>query len=181
MGTLHQRHKGFSFHGLTQDVTVFVKISTFFHNFLSFLYSSSSAYIKFSLVFFAIWPFCSEGVQSHSSTTPVVKWITLVFEVNPLKIVEGDIASILPPFSVAPRPIWSNLELEKRGETVWRWGDAYNVAPHLMCLKCLWPVRLALWSAANLMVSQVQGDAVQTDRAGKKTQKEVLWSLKRPE
>ncbi len=31
------------------------------------------------------------------------------------------------------------------------------------------------------MVSQVQGDAVQTDRAGKKTQKEVLWSLKRPE
>ncbi len=100
--------------------TVFVKISTFFHNFLSFLYPSSSAYIKFSLVFFAIWPFCSEGVQSHSSTTPVVKWITLVFEVNPLKIVEEDIASILPPFSVAPRPIWSNLELERRGETVWR-------------------------------------------------------------
>lgn len=120
-------------------------------------------------------------VQSHSSTTPVVKWIILVFEVNPLKkLLRGDILGTLPPFSVARCPIWSNLELEKRGEAVWRWGDANNVAPHLMCLKCLWPARLALWSATNLMVSQVQGDMEQRDRR-KNTDTWKYFRLKRPE
>lgn len=99
-----------------------------------------------------------------------MKWITLAFEVNTLKKSRGEIflASSLPLLlRHSPCPIWSNLELEKRGETVWRWGDANNVAPHLMCLKCLWPVRPALWSATNLMVSEVQGDVEQTDRRKK--------------
>lgn len=99
-----------------------------------------------------------------------MKWITLVFEVTPLKhCVCGDSPAILPPFLLrhSTRPIWPNLKAEMRGETVWRWGDANNVAPHLMCLKCLWPVKLALWSATNLMVSQVQLDVEQTDRRKK--------------
>lgn len=127
-----------------------------------------SSYIKFILVsFFTIWPLCSGRVQSHSSTTPVVKWITLAFEVNPLKKLLREIflASSLPFLLChSPCPIWSHLEPERRGEAVWRWGNDNNVAPHLMCLKCLWAVRLALWSATNLMVSQVQGDVEQMDR-----------------
>lgn len=111
-----------------------------------------------------------------------MKWIILVFEVSPLKkLLRGEIflASSLP-FSVACCPIWSNLELEKRGETLWRWGDANNEAPYLMCLKCLQPARPGLWSATNLMVSQVQGDMEQRDRR-KNTDTWTYFSLKRPE
>ena len=148
-----------------------------------------SSYNKFSLVsFFTIWPLYSGRVQSHSSTTAVVKWIMLVFEVNPSKrsLREIFLASSLPLLlRHSPCPIWSHLEPERRGETVWRWGDANNVALHLMCLKCLWAVRLALWSATNLMVSQVHGDLEQTGRRKKHCHIEgwgdTLWSLKRPE
>lgn len=81
-------------------------------------------------------------------------------------MVEGDIflASSLPS-SVAPRSIRSNLEPPQQSESVWRWGHANNAAAHLMCLKCLWPARPALWSATSSMVSQVQGDAQQRDGA----------------
>lgn len=156
METLHQRHKGFSFHGLTQDVTVFVLISVPSPQLSLLLCSPSSAAISNSAS--SLSPLFGHCIRKEFKVT--LKYHascevdhTCVWSQSLKKIVAGDSPGILPPFSVAPCPIWSNLAAQERGETVWRWGDANNVAPHLMCLKCLWPLRPALWSATNLMVS----------------------------
>lgn len=170
------KHKGFSFHSLTQQsYTVFVFISVLFAQ-LSLLHGSNA---KFSIVSLRSLAAFMESSKLLS------KWIILVFEVPPLK----HHAAILPfclLFFCAARLILSGLiwGQGRRGETVWRWGDANNVAPYLMCLKCLWPLRLVLWSATNLMLPQVQGDMRQTDRRKKHCHtggwEGTLRSLKRP-
>lgn len=151
--------------------TVFVLISVLFSTtFSPASLSLFSSYIKISLS--ALFGHCIQGefkVTLKYHTSCEVDH-TCVWSQSLKKKSWGEIflASFLPfLLRHSPCPIWSNLEPEKRGETVWRWGDANNVAPHLMCLKCLWPVRPALWSATNLMVSEVQGDVEQTDRRKK--------------
>lgn len=121
-GNITSKTQGFSFHGLTQDITslIFVLFSFFFFTtFSPAPLSLFSSYIKFNLVSFStIWPLYSERVQSHSSTMPVVKWIILVFEVNPLKkSLRGDILESSLPFFwlhlVLSGLIWSRRSEER--------------------------------------------------------------------
>lgn len=73
----------------------------------------------------------------------------------------------------SPCPIWSNLELERWGETIWRWDNANNVGPHLKCLKCLWPVRLS-----PLIINKLDGFSGSRRRV-EGTQEKNTWKDKR--
>lgn len=86
-GNLTSKTQGFSFHSLTQAITDSFSnlciVSTTSSPAPLFLFCTC---IKFNLVSsFTIRSFYSDRVQSRSSTTLVVKWIVLVFEVSPLK------------------------------------------------------------------------------------------------
>lgn len=74
--------QGFSFHALTQDISAFFLIFALFHNFFLSLFSVC---IKFNLGPFCVWPLYSGKVQSLLGMLLDLEWITLVFEVSPLK------------------------------------------------------------------------------------------------
>lgn len=102
------------------------------------------SYIKFSLFsFFLIWPLYSGRVQSHSQVPHSCEvHHTCIWSQSLKKYWREIILASSLPFLLhrSSCPIWFNLAPERWGETIWRWGDANNVAPHLKCLKCLWPV-----------------------------------------
>lgn len=163
---------------------VCVNLCTFFSTTFSpsLLRSLLDSYIKFSPVSVCLRCLAivlGKRVQSHCRA-PCRLWSGshLCLKSIPLKKSwRGDIPGITPPshssphsspsFSVAPCPIWSNLEL-KRSE-VRAYGDEAMLITwhHIWCVWSVcghwgWP----LWSATNLMVSQVQGDMEQMDREG---------------
>lgn len=145
--------------------TVFVLISTSSTTFFLASSPASAAILNSALCLSSVFGHCTQKefkvtLKYHASCEVDH---TCVWSQS-LKKMWSEIFLASPPFSVGPCPMWSNLEPQKQGETIWKWGNANNVAPHLMCLKCLWPARLALWSATNLMLPQVQGDIKQTDR-----------------